>query len=172
MGAGLLALIAASGCGSGRSAEPAEQTPYTADVAPDGRPVPLGCELAVPKRALDEIPVGLIRPVGARVIVESALPRTDDPRITVVEGYVELPPTKLLAALRAVAGARVLFEEDEEIEAELLIGTRRSQNFWKVVRACEVASRFTALVVAADDAAAVGGAPRTQTKRGRAKRPR
>ena len=160
-----MALLAA--CGGG--ADPAaEGTPYRADLAPDGKPVPLGCERAVPERMIDA-PAALIRPDGARVIVSSANPRTDDPRITVVDGYVELAPSKLIAGLKAVDGAEVSFVEDEEIEAEVLLGDGRSRNFWKVVRTCEVASRFTALVVDESDAAAVAGAVRTQTKRGRAR---
>jgi len=164
-----LCLLALVSCGGDGSRSPAAADPsatYEADVAPDGRPVPLGCDGAVPKTSVDT-PAGLLVPPGARVIVASANPRIDDNRITVVEGYVELAPTNLVAGMRRIDGATISFVEDEEIEAEVLIGDARSKNFWKVVRTCEVASRFTALVVSAEDSAAVGGAVQSQTKRGR-----
>ena len=163
----LIAALALAGCG-GDPTPATDTTTYEASTAPDGKPVPLGCENSIPSTSTD-VPERLLAPPGARVIVESALPRTDDPRITVVEGYVELAPTKLLAGMRDIPGVQVSFTEDEEIEAEILLGTKRARNFWKIVRTCEVASRFTALVVDARDSAAVSGAVRTQTKTGRSR---
>lgn len=167
--AGLVLVLACAGCGSDgprTEAGPASSATFAAENGPDGKPIPLGCEGSVPEEAV-QTPPGLIVPDGARVIVRSALLQPDDSRVTVVDGYVELAPTALLRGMRRLRGATISFVEDEEIEAEVLIGDRRSRNFWKVVRTCEVASRFTALVVAASDGAAVGGAVQTQTKRGR-----
>lgn len=165
-----MAGLVGAGCGEGeRSTAPEPETPYAAPAAPDGKPVPLGCEAAVPDSSVPA-PEGLLEPPGARVIAASAVPRPDDPRITVVEGYVELTPSRLIARMRRIPDVEVNFVEDEEIEAEVLLGDRRSRNFWKVVRTCEVASRFTALVVDARDGAAVGGAVKTQTKKGRRRR--
>lgn len=150
-------------CGSGdtkpvAAAPTPEPTPTAA-----GGPVPLGCEHAVPATQV-ATPKGLVRPDDLRVIVASTSKRPDDPRITVVEGYVEKVPSALMKSFTGAKDLRVIFSEDEEFEAEVLVSDGRYRAFWKVVRTCLAASRFTALYSSERSASVVAGAaPPTKT---------
>lgn len=152
-----------SACGSGDDTAPEPPTQEPAPTAVAGEPIPLGCEPAVPATRV-ATPRGLVVPDGVRVIAESTRKRPDDDRITVVEGYVERVPSQLVKEFKAAKGIEIQFSEDEEFEAELLVSDGRYRAFWKVVRACLAASRFTALYSSERTGDAVAGAaPATKT---------
>lgn len=137
----LLVALAFTGCGGGDEGSPG----YTAPLGADGRPAPLGCEHAVPTQAI-EPPDGLILPASTRVIVTSAEPNPRDTAVTVVEGYIEKVPGEVIRAFARTPGVEVLFSENEDIEADVLVADERRRNFWKSVRTCLSASRFAAAV--------------------------
>lgn len=148
------------GCGGSGSDEAADgrATPAPeSSPALAGGPIPLGCEHAVPDVRV-EVPERLVRPRGVRVVAESVTPRPDDPTITIVEGYVERVPSALAKSFAATPGVEVLFTEDEEFEAEVMVSDGDSRAFWKVVRTCLAASRFSALFASERAADAVTGA--------------
>lgn len=160
----VLALLATavSACGSGDTVTDARvQAPTPSAVA--GEQIPLGCEPAVPATRVPT-PRGLIIPDGIRVIAESTRKRPDDDRITVVEGYVERVPSQLVKEFKAAEDIEIQLSEDEEFEAELLVSDGRYRAFWKVVRVCLAASKFTALYSSERTGDAVAGAaPATKT---------
>lgn len=157
----LLMLLCAAALGACGDQTPAPivsgaDTPV-ATVTPEGGPVPAGCEQSVPATSV-KVPRGLVRPPGVRVIVASATKRADDATITIVEGYVEELPGALVKRFGAAKGIEVLFTEDEEFEAEVMVSNSRYRAFWKVVRVCGGASRFTALYAAERSADSLAGA--------------
>jgi hypothetical protein len=140
--AAALAVLAGCGGGSGQTTSD-DRAPGKAK--PMGAEVPVGCEAAVPLTGV-KFPNGLLLPPGARVIAASSAPRPDDPQVTVVEGYIEKVPDDVVATFRAHGKVEVLFSEDEGFESEVLVSDGRHRNFWKSVRVCQEASKFTALV--------------------------
>jgi hypothetical protein len=151
--------VVLSACGGGDADAPADLPVAAESPTPvaSGEPIPLGCEHVVPQPQI-ATPRGLIVPRDVRVIAGSRRKRPDDPRITVVEGYVERVPSQLVKAFQGQKGVKILFTEDEEFEAELLVSDGKHRAFWKVVRACLAASRFTALFSTERAGEAVAGA--------------
>lgn len=162
----LVAAALAGGCGDdGREMPSTPPAATDAVLAPDGKPVPEGCEKAVPADVV-EAPRTLIVPAGPRLLVESAAVRPDDPDLTIVEGYLEGLPDDLVKAFEGVPRATVIFKESEGVDAEVLLSDRRSRNFWKIVRACAEGSRFTALVETGSGKGTIDSAVESQTKSG------
>ena len=143
----LLALAALALAGCGGSGGP-EEAGYVASLGADGRPAPLGCEDAVPTRAVPA-PDALIVPGSARVLLTKAQPNPGDPAVTIVEGYIEETPTGMIARFQSTPGVEIVASENEDIEADVLVSDGRRTSFWKAVRTCLAGSRFAAATGAA-----------------------
>jgi hypothetical protein len=101
-----------------------------------------GCERIAPAGA-SKAPAGLHVP-DAKVVVGPSKPREGEEQITIVSGYIELDPSKLAAAFRGHEGWKILFDENDGYDAEVMVTDGTTRNFWKLVRRCEGGSSFTA----------------------------
>ena len=127
-----VAMTALAGCGDGKD----DQSIATAKV-------PAGCESAAPKQT-QELPSELRRPAG-NVLVETVRKDGDS---KIVEGFVDTSPSAAVADLARQTELKILDQEDEGEDAEITISDGSNRIAYKLVKACEASSRFTAVIVA------------------------
>jgi hypothetical protein len=133
---GVLVVAAAllAGCGGDGSADAG---------APTVRVKP-GCERIAPP-AGGRPATGLLLP-RARVVPAPSRQRANDPEITIASGYIELEPAQLLAAFKRRPELKIVFDEDEGFDAEVMVTDGTWRNFWKVVKRCPGGSSFTTTI--------------------------
>lgn len=104
--------------------------------------VPAGCEGVAPRTA-QALPRELPRPAVEPMASEA---RSADGQ-SIVQGFVARLPGQAIAEIARRPGMRVLFREDEGNDAELTVTDGRSRTAYKLVKACQAGSRFTAVIV-------------------------
>lgn len=134
----LLAALLLAGCGGNAAPTREPESTEEAQQLPPG--VPEECANALPTEKGTDVP-GLLAPVD--VILGPSAPRGPNVQVT---GFVAMAPLDFLKEMKARRGWKILFEENEVSEAELLISDGKHRNFWKVVQACPTGSRFVVLV--------------------------
>lgn len=106
------------------------------------------CATAPP--AVDPVPAvaGLVLPSNATI--QSA---SDSGPITTVNAYVASTPLSIEEDLVTRDDVKVLHNENEVFETEMLFSDGTHRSFLKAVAVCDEGSRIVAVVVAEDDAA-------------------
>ena len=81
-----------------------------------------------------------------------------DPTVSVL-GYAPLTPSQMRRTYTDLADVRILNEEDETYDAEVLLTTGSHRIFVKIVAVCDQGSQFSAIVATEADAQGVPSVP-------------
>ena len=141
----LAAAMLLGGCGGGQALAPLA----TPDVRPTGPLTDLAPCGAAPAPGGHEPVAGLVLPPQAIVTEVTPL----DPTTSVL-GYLPLTPSQTRRTYLDREDVRVLTQEDETYDAELLLTTGTHRMYLKILAVCAQGSRFSAVV--ADEASAQG----------------
>lgn len=149
-----LAVSALAACGQDASPPQSRAPLATPDVRPTGPLTDLAA-CGPPPAGKDIEPVeGLVLPAEATITAVNRV----DPSVNVL-GYVPLTPSQTRRSYGEHDDVRVLSEEDETYDAEVLITTGSHRMFLKVVAVCAQGSQFSAVVAAEADAQGVPSVP-------------
>ena len=148
-----VAAVAATACA------PAEgRRQVTTAVRPDVRPTGSLTDLppcGPPPQPAKVDPVeGLVIPNGATITQVTPV----EPSVSVL-GYVPLTPSQTRRSYTALTDVRILSEEDETYDAEVLLTTGSHRIFVKVVAVCDQGSQFSAIVATEAEAQGVPAVP-------------
>ena len=150
----VLAVAALAACGQGTSPTQTRAPLASPDVRPTG-PLTDLADCGPPPAAADVEPVeGLVLPAEATITAVNRV----DPSVNVL-GYVPLTPSQTRRSYAEHDDVRVLSEEDETYDVEVLLTTGSHRMFLKVVAVCAQGSQFSAVVAAEADAQGVPSVP-------------